>query len=332
MSEHTVAFIPSPSISGVHLGPLFVHFYGLMYVVAIAVAVYITRRRWAAAGGDPSLVGDVAIWAVPAGLIGARLYFDITTPFDITPKHVWWGPLAIWNGGLGVWGGILAGALVGAWRVRRSGASVPGFMDAIAPALLVAQGIGRIGNYFDQQLFGKPSTLPWALEISKAARLASGLPAQYLKYGTFQPSFLYELLFDLSFAAVLVWLGHHTSIRPPGLFALYVAGYSGYRIFEETIRIDSSPYFLGLRLNFFVAVCVTLAGLVWLAISQRKPKAVAGGSAVLAIGVLCVLAAGCSNGHAGTTATRGVGARAAQAATARHSPSSHRPGATSSRA
>jgi len=111
-----------------------------------------------------------------------------------------------------------------------------------------------------------------------------------------------------------------------------VAGYSGYRIFEETIRIDSSAYFLGLRLNFFVAVCVTLAGLVWLAISQRKPKAVAGGSAVLAIGVLCVLAAGCSNGHAGTTATRGVGARAAQAATARHSPSSHRPGATSSRA
>jgi len=332
MSGHTVAFIPSPSISGLHLGPLFVHFYGLMYVVAIALAIYITRRRWAAAGGDPSLVSDVAIWAVPAGLIGARLYFDITTPFDITPKHVWWGPLAIWNGGLGVWGGILAGALVGAWRVRRSGASVPEFMDAIAPALLVAQGIGRIGNYFDQQLFGKPSALPWALEISKAARMSSGLPGQYLKYTTFQPSFLYELIFDLIFAAVLVWLGHHTSIRPPGLFALYVAGYSGYRIFEETIRIDSSAYFLGLRLNFFVAICVTVTGLVWFAISQRKRKAVAGGAAVLAIGVLCALAAGCSNGHANTTATRTVSARTAQTAAARHSPSSHRPGAMSSRA
>ena len=332
MSEHLVAFIPSPSISGFHLGPLFVHFYGLMYVVAIALAIYITRRRWAAAGGDPSLVGDVAIWAVPAGLIGARLYFDITTPFDITPKHEWWAPLAIWNGGLGVWGGILAGALVGAWRVRRSGASVTVFMDAIAPALLVAQGIGRLGNYFDQQLFGKPSTLPWALEISRAARLTAGMPSQYLKYSTFQPSFLYELIFDLVFAAVLVWLGHHTSIRPPGLFALYVAGYSGYRIFEETIRIDSSAYFLGLRLNFFVALCVTLAGLAWFAISQRRPKAVAGGSAVLAIGLLCALAAGCSNGHATTTATRGVSARTAQAAAARHSPSSHRLGAMSSRA
>jgi len=332
MSEHLVAFIPSPSISGFHLGPLFVHFYGLMYVVGIALAIYITRRRWAAAGGDPSLVGDVAIWAVPAGLIGARLYFDITTPFDITPKHEWWGPLAIWNGGLGVWGGILAGALVGAWRVRRSGASVTVFMDAIAPALLVAQGIGRLGNYFDQQLFGKPSTLPWALEISRAARLTAGMPSQYLKYSTFQPSFLYELIFDLVFAAVLVWLGHHTSIRPPGLFALYVAGYSGYRIFEETIRIDSSAYFLGLRLNFFVAVCVTLAGLVWFAISQRRPKAVAGGSAVLAIAVLCALAAGCSNGHASTAATRGASAQTAQAAAARHSPSSHRPGAMSSRA
>ncbi len=332
MPQRVLAFIPSPSISGIHIGPLFVHFYGLMYVVAIALAIYITRRRWAAAGGDPSLVSDVALWGVPAGLIGARLYFDITTPFDIMPKHEWWGPLAIWNGGLGVWGGILAGALVGAWRVRRSGASVTVFMDAVAPALLVAQGTGRIGNYFDQQLFGKPSTLPWALEISKAARLNAGMPSQYLKYGTFQPSFLYELIFDLAWAAVLVWLGHHKSIRPPGLFALYVTGYCGYRIFEETIRIDSSAYFLGLRLNFFVAVCGTLAGLIWFALSQRKPRAVAGGAAVLAIGVLCALAAGCSNGHASATATGAATAHVAQATAARHSPSSHRPGAMSSRA
>ena len=332
MPEHPVAFIPSPSISGFHVGPLFVHFYGLMYVVAIAVAIYITRRRWAAAGGDLSLVSDVAIWAIPAGLIGARLYFDITTPFDITPKNEWWGPLAIWNGGLGVWGGILAGALAGAWRVRRSGASVTVFMDAIAPALLVAQAIGRLGNYFDQQLFGKPSTLPWALEISKAARLNAGMPSHYLKYSTFQPSFLYELIFDLAWAAVLVWLGHHKSIRPPGLFALYVAGYSGYRIFEETIRIDSSAYVLGLRLNFFVAVCVALAGLVWFAIGQRRPKVVAGGSAVLAIGVLCALAAGCSNGQANPTAAHSRVPDAAHAGALHHSPSSHRPGAMSSSA
>jgi prolipoprotein diacylglyceryl transferase len=299
VASHLVAFIPSPPTSGIHLGPLFIHYYGLMYVVGIALAIYITRRRWSAVGGDPSLVYDVAIWVVPAGLIGARLYFDITTPFDITPKNEWWGPLAIWNGGLGVWGGILVGALVGAWRVKRADGRVSLFMDAIAPALLVAQAVGRIGNYFDQQLFGKPSTLPWALEIPRAARLASGIPAADVRFSTFQPSFLYELIFDLLLAALLVWLGHHTKIRPPGLFALYVAGYSGYRIFEETIRIDSSAYFLGLRLNFFVALVGTVAGLIWFALSQRKGRELARGAAVLAIGGLAAAAAaGCSGaGH-----------------------------------
>jgi prolipoprotein diacylglyceryl transferase len=263
-----LAFIPSPPVSGISLGPLSIHFYGLMYVIGIVLAVYITARRWAAAGGDRSLVYDVVLWAVPAGLIGARAYFDITTPFDITP-HAWWGPLAIWKGGLGVWGGITAGALAGVWRVRRAGASVGLFMNAVAPALLVAQATGRIGNYFNQELFGKPSGLPWALEISPAARLNAGIPAADLKYGSFQPSFLYEMIFDLALAAVLVWLGHHRQIKPQGLFALYVAGYSGYRIFEETIRTDSSAYLLGLRLNFFIAITATAAGLAWFILVQR---------------------------------------------------------------
>jgi len=264
-----LAFIPSPPVSGIHLGPLFLHFYGLMYVVGISLAVYITARRWAAVGGDRALVYDVLVWAVPAGIIGGRIYFDITTPFDITP-HTWWGPLAVWKGGLGIWGGVAAGALVGAWRVRRAGAGVGLFMNAVAPALLVAQAIGRIGNYFNQELFGKPSGLPWAVEVGYAARLNSGIPAADLKYGTFQPSFLYELIFDLAWAAVLVWLGHHRQIRPQGLFALYVAGYSGYRIFEETIRIDSSAYFLGLRLNFFIAIVFTAVGLAWFVLVQRR--------------------------------------------------------------
>jgi prolipoprotein diacylglyceryl transferase len=268
-----LAFIPSPPVSGVHLGPLFIHAYALMYVIGIALAAYITARRWAAAGGDRSLVFDVVVWGVPAGIVGARIYFDITTPFDITP-HTWWGPLAVWNGGLGVWGGIAAGALVGVWRVRRAGSSVGLFMNAAAPALLVAQAIGRIGNYFNQELFGNPSNLPWALEISRAARLNAGLPAADLKYATFQPSFLYEVIFDLAWAAVLVWLGHHRRIRPQGLFALYVAGYSAYRIFEETIRIDSSAYFLGMRLNFFVAVMMTSVGLAWFIVVQRRDIAI----------------------------------------------------------
>jgi prolipoprotein diacylglyceryl transferase len=269
-----VAFIPSPPANGFHVGPLYLHFYGLMYVIAIALAIWITGRRWQAVGGDRALVSDVALWAVPAGIIGGRIYFDITTPFDITP-HTWWGPLAVWNGGLGVWGGIAGGALAGTWRVRRSGASVGQFMNAIAPALLVAQAVGRIGNYFNEELFGKPSGLPWALEISRAARLRSGIPAADLKFSTFQPSFLYELIFDLAFAAFLVWLGHHRRIRPQGLFALYVAGYSGYRIFEETIRIDSSAYILGLRLNFFIALVMTIVGLAWFVIVQRRPEVAA---------------------------------------------------------
>jgi prolipoprotein diacylglyceryl transferase len=157
--------------------------------------------------------------------------------------------------------------------VRRSGAGVGVFMNAAAPALLVAQAVGRVGNYFNQELFGKPSGLPWALEISPAARAAAGIPAADLGYGTFQPSFLYEMIFDLALAAFLVWLGHRAAIRPQGLFALYVAGYSAYRVFEETIRTDSSAYVLGLRLNFFTALVLTVAGLAWFVAVQRRGDA-----------------------------------------------------------
>jgi prolipoprotein diacylglyceryl transferase len=255
--------IPSPPESGFHVGPAFIHVYGLMYVVGITLAVLITRRRWRAKGGDPALVADVATWAVPAGIIGARIYFDITTPADIPPH--WWGVFAVWSGGLGVWGGIAAGAAAGVWRVRRSGGDVRVFMDAVAPALLVAQGIGRIGNYFNQELFGKPTHLPWGLEISLAHR-----PAGYTAFSTFQPTFLYELIFDLALAAALVWLGHHRAIRPPGLFALYVTGYSAFRIFEEWLRIDSSEHFLGLRLNTYIATILAVTGIAWFIASQRR--------------------------------------------------------------
>ncbi|HEU5421132.1 MAG TPA: prolipoprotein diacylglyceryl transferase [Streptosporangiaceae bacterium] len=258
-----LSFLPSPPDNGFYVGPLFVHFYGLMYVVGIALAIYITRRRWQAAGGAPALVADVATWAVPAGIIGGRIYFDITTPGDIPPH--WWGVFAVWSGGLGIWGGIAAGAAAGIWRVRRTGASAAVFANAIAPALLVAQAVGRVGNYFNQELFGHPSTLPWALEISRPHR-----PDGYGAFATFQPTFLYEIIWDLALAALLVWLGHHRRIRPPGLFALYVAGYSAFRIFEESLRIDSSEHFLGLRLNFYVATAGVIAGLVWFVLIQRR--------------------------------------------------------------
>ncbi len=263
------AYLPSPSINSFSLGPLVIHFYALMYLVGITFAVIITRRRWRAVGGHPDLVGDVAIWSVPAGIVGGRIYFDITTPMDI--PHVWYGVFAVWDGGLGIWGGVALATLVGIWRVRRAGASVALFMDAVAPALLVAQGIGRIGNYFNKELFGRPSGLPWALEIPYSYRVSGGIPAADLHFSTFQPTFLYELIFDFAWAAVLVWLGHHRRIRPPGLFALYVFGYSGYRIFEESLRIDSSVYIFGLRLNMYIATVLAIVGAVWFYRSQRRP-------------------------------------------------------------
>jgi prolipoprotein diacylglyceryl transferase len=242
----------------VHLGPVFVHAYGLAYVCALAAAVAIIGRRWERAGGDRALVYEVALWAFPAGILGGRLYFDLTSP-DLVPPH-WWGPFAVWDGGLGIWGGIAAGTLVGLIVLRRRGADIPRFLDAAAPGLLVGQAIGRVGNYFNQELFGGPTNLPWALRISPAHR-----PPGYEQFMTFQPTFLYELIWNFGLAGALVWLGHHRRIRPPALFALYVAGYSFARIWEELLRVDPAHHIFGLRLNFYVAVILCIGGLAWFA-------------------------------------------------------------------
>jgi prolipoprotein diacylglyceryl transferase len=262
------AFIPSPSSNGFYIGPLFFHAYGIAYVFAVTAAIYISRWGWGRQGGDPELPFEVAMWAFPAGLIGGRIYFDITTPSQV-PDH-WWGPFAVWQGGLGIWGGVAGGAAVGLWVARRrlSSIDVRRFMDVVAPSLLVAQAIGRIGNYFNQELFGAPSNLPWALEISRSHRVAELTP-RYWRYSTFEPTFLYEMIWDLLAAAFLIWLGQKRRVRAPGVFALYVAAYSGFRIFEETQRIDYSNYFLGMRVNFWVALVLCLLGLGWFVAIQR---------------------------------------------------------------
>jgi prolipoprotein diacylglyceryl transferase len=260
-----LASIPSPAENGVHVGPLLLHAYGLMYALGVIAAVALTVRLWQRRRGERELVYDIALWGFPAGLLGGRLYF-LATSWSEVPDH-WWGPLAIWKGGLSIWGGIALGTLVGVWRLRRAGVDVAAFMDAAAPGLLVAQAIGRIGNYFNQELFGGPSDLPWALRIDREHR-----PAGYLDYATFHPTFLYELVFNLALAAVLVVLVRRKSLRPPGVFALYVAGYSGFRIFEETLRIDPSHHVLGMRLNFFVATALCLAGLAWFVRTQRGSR------------------------------------------------------------
>lgn len=259
-----LAFIPSPASNGFSIGPLSFHAYGIAYVFAVAAAIAISRWGWRRRGGNPDLVYEVATWGFPAGLVGGRIYFDVTTPSQV-PDH-WWGVFAIWKGGLGIWGGIAAGAAAGLWVLSRrlSRVDVRRFMDVSAPSLLVAQAIGRIGNYFNQELFGKPTRLPWGLEIDPAHR-----PPGFGQQATFQPTFLYELIWNLSLAAFLIWLGQTRRVRAPGVFALYVAGYSGFRIFEETLRIDYSNYVLGLRLNFFVALMLCLSGLTWFAAIQR---------------------------------------------------------------
>jgi prolipoprotein diacylglyceryl transferase len=254
--------IPSPAENGFHLGPVFVHAYGLAYVVAVTAAIVVTTRRWEAQGGSRALVQEVALWGFPAGILGGRIYFLVTS-WNEVPDH-WWGALAVWQGGLGIWGGIAGGTLAGLWVLRRRRADIPRFLDAAAPALLVAQAIGRVGNYFNQELFGRPTDLPWGLEIDPAHR-----PPRYAADATFHPTFLYEIAWDLGLAALLVWLGHHRRIRPPGLFALYVAGYSLFRIPEELLRVDPAHHVLGLRLNLFVAAGLTLAGAVWFLRTQR---------------------------------------------------------------
>jgi prolipoprotein diacylglyceryl transferase len=296
MTGAQLGFIPSPSSNGLSVGPFFLHAYGLAYAIAVIAAIAIAGRRWEAQGGDRELVYEVALWGFPAGVIGGRLYF-IATSWSEVPPH-WWGPLAIWKGGLGIWGGIAGGTLAGILVLRRRGASVPQFLDAAAPALLVAQAIGRIGNYFNQELFGGPTKLPWGLEIAPAHR-----PPGYAHFATFQPTFLYELIWNLLLAGGLIWLGRHRRIRAPGLFALYVAGYSFARIGEELLRVDPAHHIFGLRLNLYVASILCLVGVAWFIRTQRpsgrKGTAVRRGGALLAAGGALALA-GCADGaHAG---------------------------------
>ena len=296
-----LASIPSPSFNGIHLGPFDVRVYGLTYALGLIAAIALTARRWKREGGSRELVQEVALWGFAAGLVGGRLYF-LTTSWNEVPDH-WWGPLAVWRGGLGIWGGIALGTLAGVVVLRRRGADVARFLDAAAPGLLVAQAIGRIGNYFNQELFGGPTSLPWGLRIDPAHR-----PARYAASSTFHPTFLYELSWNLALAGALIWLGRRRQIRAPGLFALYVAGYSGFRIFEELLRSDPAHHILGLRLNFFVATVLCVTGLAWFARTQRAGRGgrwlSRGGPAALGLGWVIVALSGCGHAaraHAATT-------------------------------
>ncbi len=256
-----LASIPSPHAATVSLGPLTIHMYGLTLLVAILACVWLTAVRWRNVGGEFDLVVRVTVWGVAAGVIGARLYHDLTS-WNEVPSPKWQGIFEVWRGGLGVWGGILFGTIAGAIVVRRSGASVRLFMDAVAPGLLLAQGIGRIGNWWNQELYGKKTGLPWGLQIDDAhlPRASDGsiLPG-YFQGSTFHPTFLYELIWDVVGVFLLIWIGRRWRIKPPALFALYVSYYCFGRFFEELLRIDPAHHFFHLRLNAWVSIVIFIA-------------------------------------------------------------------------
>ncbi|NMH96391.1 prolipoprotein diacylglyceryl transferase [Pseudonocardia acidicola] len=261
----TLAYLPSPAQGVWHLGPIPIRAYALCIIAGIAVAVWWTQRRWVARGGVADDVLDVAVWAVPFGVVGGRLYHVITDPeFYFAPGKDPVRALYIWDGGLGIWGAVALGA-VGAWiGCRRRGIRLADFADAMAPGLVVAQAIGRWGNYFNQELYGGPSTLPWALEIDPAHR-----PPDTPDIATYQPTFLYESLWDIGVAVLLVWAGRRFGLRNGRLFALYVAAYTAGRAWIEALRIDHANHFLGLRLNDWTSLVVFVAATAFLLL--RRP-------------------------------------------------------------
>lgn len=251
-----LAAIPAPPGSSVGIGPFQLRAYGLMIAVGAIAAVAFSQRRWAARGGDPDDVAAVALWAVPAGLVGARIYHIVTDPELFRGR--WLHVFAIWEGGLGIPGGIAAGVIVGAIVAHRRGLPVAALLDVAAPALPLAQAIGRWGNWFNQELFGKPTTLPWALHVDPSHR-----PAGYAQFATFHPTFLYEALWNLALVGVLLLVERRVRLRPGRLFALYVGGYALGRLWVEAMRIDHANRILGLRVNEWVsfvglAACVAV--------------------------------------------------------------------------
>ena len=252
-------YIPTPSISSFGVGPLTIHFYALCIIAGIAIAIYLGDKRYRRAGGGENVVADVAIAAVPAGIIGGRLYHLITSPdayFGANGHPM--DAFKIWNGGMGIWGAVALGTFV-AWRqherLRRRGRdgilSFATFTDALAPGLLLAQAFGRLGNWFNGELFGRPTTLPWGLKIPLGLR-----PTGYEAYPTFHPTFLYEALWCVFVAIVLMKL--ESKFKPGQGFLFYIAAYCVGRLFVESMRIDAAHTIAGLRVNVWMSIIVAL--------------------------------------------------------------------------
>ncbi|MEO7745940.1 MAG: prolipoprotein diacylglyceryl transferase [Actinomycetota bacterium] len=260
-----ITSIPSPAQGVWHLGPVPVRAYALCILVGIVIAVVIAERRWVRRGGQPGGVADLAGWAVPFGIVGARIYHVISSP------QAYFGAgghpldaLKIWQGGLGIWGAVAGGAL-GAWiACRRRGWSFLMFADSAAPGVAVAQAVGRLGNWFNQELFGRPTTLPWGLEISPEHR-----PPGYAQFATYHPTFLYEALWCLFVAALVIVLDRRLTLDHGRSLALYVGAYTVGRAYFESLRIDPANRLLGLRLNEWTSLVVGLGALAGYLLARR---------------------------------------------------------------
>jgi prolipoprotein diacylglyceryl transferase len=258
--------IPSPSDGVWEVAGFPIRGYALCIIVGIALAIWIGERRYRARGGQSGTMTDVAVWAVPFGIIGGRIYHVITSP------QAYFGDggdpidaLRIWQGGLGIWGAVVFGG-IGAWiGVRRRHIPLPPFADALAPGLAVAQAVGRWGNWFNQELFGGPTSLPWGVEIDPVHR-----PGEYLDVETFHPTFLYESLWMLAVAGVLVWADRRWRLGHGQVFALYVVLYCIGRLPIEMVRVDTANEILGVRVNVWVSIAVGIGGLVYFVISRRR--------------------------------------------------------------
>jgi prolipoprotein diacylglyceryl transferase len=261
-----LASIPSPSQGVWSLGPIPLRAYALLIILGIVVAVIVGSRRYVARGGSVGVIGDIALWAVPFGIIGGRLYHVLTDwQLYFAPGGSGiTGALRIWDGGLGIWGAVAVGGL-GAWiGARRLGVALPPIADAIAPGIALAQAIGRWGNWFNQELFGAPTTLPWGLEIAPQYR-----PEGYADFATFHPTFLYESLWMVAVALVLIWADKRFQMGHGRVFALYVLLYTLGRGWIEYLRIDTANTILGVRLNVWTSILVGLGALVYLIVSSR---------------------------------------------------------------
>jgi prolipoprotein diacylglyceryl transferase len=259
----TLASIPSPRDGVLHLGPVPFHMYGLMIALGVIVAARVGRVRYVKRGGDGDAFDSVAFWAVVGGVIGARIYHVITDYqlFDGHPERM----IQIWRGGLGIWGGVIGGALAVFIVARRRHMQFSVLADCIVPGLAFAQGIGRWGNWFNQELFGGPTTLPWAVEIDRAHR-----PAGYSQYATFQPTFLYESMWCIALGFSLLYIDRKFKLARGQLFALYAAGYTAFRFVMEEMRIDEAHTIGPLRVNAWVSIVVFVGAIFAFVLLGRR--------------------------------------------------------------